>query len=100
MVPTSTHWFPCAHFGLADRVLHAECSTMNTVKVDDARRVQLPMLKPGDYYAPEMHGDDEIVLRKVIPRHRKRTKEEILSAMDQSPVNFTVSWDALKEEVR
>jgi len=74
-------------------------SAMNAIKVDDARRVRLPKLNPGDYYEPE-YSEKEVVLRKVEPPIQKMSKEEILRAIDGSPLCFTKSWDELKDEVR
>ena len=73
---------------------------MIAVKVDDARRVRLPTLRPGDYYEPEFHGEDEVVLRKVIPPRRKMTVAEALEAIRRSPLQFTKSWDEIKKETR
>jgi len=73
---------------------------VNAVQVDEQRRLLLPMLKPGDYYAPEFHGESEIVLRKIEQPERKRTKEKILRAIEKSPIRFTASWDDLKAEIR
>src|SRR5437870_5466190 len=70
---------------------------MNAVQVDQSRRLTLPMLKPGDFYETEMRGENEILLRKVVPRPQKMTKEEILQAIEQSPIRFTASWDEIKE---
>jgi hypothetical protein len=72
---------------------------MNAIKVDDARRVQLPELNPGDYYEP-IYGEKEVVLRKVDPPGRKMSRDEILRAIDSSPLRFTKSWVELKEEIR
>ena len=73
---------------------------MNAVKVDDARRVRLPTLRPGDYYEPEFHGAEEVVLRKVVPPRRKMTQAEALEAIRRSPLKFTKSWDEIKKETR
>lgn len=73
---------------------------MNAVKVDEEKRIRLPMAQPGDYYAPEAHGENEIVLRKVSPPIAKRTKAEILHALEMSPLRFECSWDELKKLTR
>jgi hypothetical protein len=73
---------------------------MNAVKVDDARRVRLPALHPGDYYEPEFRGEDEVVLRKIIPPRRQMTQAEALEAIRRSPLKFTKSWDEIKKETR
>ena len=38
---------------------------MNAIKVDDAHRIQLAVLAPGDLYEPEIVSPDEITLRRV-----------------------------------
>ena len=38
---------------------------MNAIKVDDAHRIQLAALAPGDLYEPEIVSADEIMLRRV-----------------------------------
>jgi hypothetical protein len=38
---------------------------MNTVKVDEAHRIQIAALAPGDLYEPEIISHDEIKLRRV-----------------------------------
>jgi hypothetical protein len=73
---------------------------MNAIKVDETRRVRLPMLAPGDYYVPETVGSDSILLHKVPPPKRHMTKAEVLAAMANSPVGSTVSWEKLKKEIR
>jgi hypothetical protein len=54
---------------------------MNAIKVDEAHRIQLSVLRPGDLYQPEVHGPeaDEITLRRLKPAtQRKMTKAEAL----------------------
>lgn len=38
---------------------------MNAVKVDEAHRIQIAVLAPGDLYEPEIVSPDEINLRRV-----------------------------------
>ena len=38
---------------------------MNAVKVDEAHRIQIAALAPGDLYEPEIVSPDEITLRRV-----------------------------------
>jgi hypothetical protein len=73
---------------------------MNAVKVDDTRRVRLPMLAPGDYYVPEPMGENSILLHKVPPPRRQMTQAEVLAAIEESPIRFKSNWEVLKEEVR
>jgi hypothetical protein len=76
---------------------------MDAVKVDEAHRIQLAVLKPGDVYEPEIHGPDadEITLRRLKqPRQRKRTKAEALQAIDSTPLRFGGTWNELRKETR
>lgn len=38
---------------------------MNAVKVDEAHRIQIAVLAPGDLYEPEIVSPNEITLRRV-----------------------------------
>lgn len=80
--------------------LALEIPKVNAIKVDDTKRVRLPMLTPGDYYMPEVHGENEVLLRRVPVPRRRMTREQVLQAIEESPIRFTRSWDKLKEEIR
>jgi hypothetical protein len=75
---------------------------MNAIKVDNAHRIRLMVLRPGDYYEPEIDGPDQITLRRLAPAGRRGriTKSEALKAIERSPLRFTKSWDRVKEETR
>jgi len=73
---------------------------MDAVKVDAEQRIRLTQLNPGDYYVPEFHGTEEVLLHRVPPPSAKRTKAEILRALDASPLRFTAPWDVVKRETR
>jgi len=74
---------------------------MNAVKVDSARRIRLTVLNPGDYYEPDIQEQGErITLRRLQPPRKRRTKAEILKAINKAPTPFTCSWDQLKQETR
>ena len=73
---------------------------MNAVKVDDAHRIEVSVLQPGDYYEPEVLGDNDVLLRKVELPRRKPTFAEAMAAIENSPLRFTKSWDEIKEETR
>jgi len=75
---------------------------MNAVKVDEDHRIRIAALRPGDYYEPEIRGQqaDEITLRRLQPPRRKMTKAEVLKAIDESPLQFTKSWDEIRKETR
>jgi hypothetical protein len=79
-----------------------EFPNMNAVKVDAAKRIRLPVLRPGDYYEPECLGPEEIMLRRVPEPKRKlqMTKAQALAAIERSRLRFTVSWAELRLETR
>jgi hypothetical protein len=69
---------------------------------DDKKRVRLPAVHPRDVYHPETLTRDLIILRRVEPPKpkKKMTREQIMDAIENSPITFTKSWDELKKEVR
>lgn len=74
---------------------------MNIIKVDETKAIHLEFLRPGDCYEPEIVSADEIKLHRVMDRSSgKMTKEEVLVALEKSPLSFTKSWDELKRETR
>ena len=73
---------------------------MNAIKVDDAHRIRIPALRPGDYYEPEVLGEEDVLLRKVRLPGRKPTYAEAMAAIENSPLRFTKSWDEIKKETR
>lgn len=80
----------------------AEFRAVNTVKVDEAKRIRLSVLNPGDYYVADYRGPEEIVLRRVRETGRKgqMTQAEALEAVERSPLQFKVSWEELRLETR
>ena len=83
--------------------LEWEIYTMKLIKVDSAKRIRLPQLRPGDYYQPEIRGDQaqEVTLRRCPPPPKRQwTKQEALRAIEKSALRFTRSWDQVKEETR
>jgi hypothetical protein len=73
---------------------------VNAVKVDDAHRIQLSVLRPGDYYEPEVLGENEVLLRKVELTRPRPTFAEAMAAIESSPPRFTRNWDEIKRETR
>jgi hypothetical protein len=67
---------------------------------DDKKRLRIPAARPRDVYHPETLTRDLIVLRRVEPPRKKMTREEIMRAIENSPIKFTKSWDELKKEIR
>jgi hypothetical protein len=69
---------------------------------DDKKRLRIPAAHPRDVYHPETLSRDLIVLRRVEPPKRKKrmTREQILRAIENSPIKVTKSWDELKLEIR
>ena len=57
------------------------------------------MLTPGDYFVPQNVGTNDLLLHKVrLPSRRSKT--EVLAALDKSPIKFTASWNELKKDLR
>ena len=73
---------------------------MNAVKVDETHRIQVSVLRPGDYYEPEVLGENEVLLWKVQPPRCKLTFAEAVTVIENSPLRFTKSWDEIKKETR
>lgn len=75
---------------------------MKAVEVDQAHRIQLEALRPGDLYEPEINGPhaEEVRLRRLKTGRSKMTKAEALKAIEQSPLRFSHSWDELRHETR
>ena len=79
-----------------------EIPTMITFRADDKKRIRIPAVHPRDVYHPETLTRDLIVLRRIEPPkpQKRMTREEVLRAIENSPIKFTKSWDELKAEVR
>jgi hypothetical protein len=75
-------------------------TVVNAVKVDETHRIQVSVLRPGDYYEPEVLGENEVLLRKVELPRRRPTFAEAMAAIESSPLRFTKSWDEIKKETR
>ena len=73
---------------------------MNAVRVDDAHRIQVSVLRAGDYYEPEVLGENDVLLRKVESPRRRPTFAEAMAAIESSPLRFTKSWNEIKKETR
>lgn len=59
---------------------------MFVVKVDAGRRLRLRVLRPGDYYEPEVLSLDQVNFRRVPPpRRRKLTKASSLGSHREEP---------------
>ena len=59
---------------------------MNAIKVDEARRLRLPRLRPGDLYEPEYLNTEEIVLRRVPePKRKTRSSQTRVTNVDPLP---------------
>ncbi len=75
---------------------------MYAIKADKGKLLRLGVLRPGDYYEPEIESLDRIELRRVPPpRHPvKLTKAQAMQALENSRLRFTHTWDQIKEETR
>lgn len=70
------------------------------IVADDKKRLRIPSVHPHDVYHPETLTRDLIVLRRVEPPKKRMTREEIMKAIESSPIRFAKSWDELKKEIR
>jgi hypothetical protein len=73
-----------------------------TTKADAKRRIVLPEAQPGDVYDIQKQRDGTYLLVKLErPKPRRRlSKEECLRAMDESPLQPTMSWEELASLTR
>jgi hypothetical protein len=72
------------------------------IVADDKKRVRIPAAHPRDVYHPETLTRDLIVLRRIEPPKPKKrmTREQIMRAIENSPIKVIKSWDELKAEIR
>lgn len=68
--------------------------------MDKAHRIQISVLRPGDYYEREVLGENQVLLRRVELPRRRPTFDEAMAAIESSPLRFTKSWDEIKKEAR
>ena len=75
---------------------------MNAVKVDEAKRVRLKIMEPGDYYEPEYTDSNIITLRKVPPppRPKKMTRSDVLQASKNCKLKPKMHWQELRKRTR
>ncbi len=71
---------------------------MSTTKTDSKKRVVIPTAKPGDIFDIRTQGEGRYLLvRLQRPEDTpKKTREECLKAMSESPLGFRLSWDELR----
>ena len=73
-----------------------------TVKADDKKRVVLPGANPGDVFDCENQGPGRFLLirlNKPEPPKRK-TRKEVLKAIEKSTLHLDMSWEELKAWTR
>lgn len=74
---------------------------MNAVKVDQARRIRLPELRPGDYYEPAIGPNGEhITLRRLKSPRPRLTAEEIRRRIRRSKLRFARTWEEMRADTR
>lgn len=75
---------------------------MDAVKVDHEGRIQLRILRPGDYYEPAFVSPDVITLRRVAasPQAPLLTAEAVRRAVLGSDLDFGASYDEVRELTR
>lgn len=75
---------------------------MQTVTVEKAQNALPELLQKvanGEQFTITQNGEPKAVLSSASAKHTA-SREEILRAIDKSPIRFTSSWDDLKKEVR
>lgn len=76
-------------------------SDVNAIKVDDAHRIQISILAPGDLYEPQIISADEITLRRVASSdtgsQRAKVSFEKCGGYTVGVSDQTVSLDSIKE---
>ena len=78
-----------------------EFYTMSAVKVDQAHRIRLPELRPGDYYEPVIGPNGEqVTLRRLKSPRLRLTAEEIRQRIERSKLRFTRSWEEMRADTR
>jgi hypothetical protein len=73
-----------------------------TVTADAKRRVVVPGIKPGDVFACEQQDENRFMLVKLtvpLPA-RKKTRNEILRAINQSKMSPAMNWEKLRTLTR
>jgi hypothetical protein len=74
---------------------------MNAVKVDQAHRIRLPELKPGDYYEPAIGPNgDQVTLRRLKSARPRLTSEAIRRRIQSSKLRFTRTWEEMRADSR
>jgi len=73
-----------------------------TVTADAKRRVVVPGIKPGDVFACEQQDENRFMLVKLtVPSPaRKKTRNEILRAINQSKMSPAMNWEKLRTLTR
>jgi hypothetical protein len=66
---------------------------MNAVKADEAHGSQVSVLRPGDYYEPQLLGENEVLLRKAELPRRRPAFAEAMAAFESSPLRVSKSCD-------
>ena len=76
--------------------------TMSTTTADSKKRVVIPTVKPGDVFDIQIQAEGRYLLVRlqrpdVVP---KKSREECLRAMAESPLGLRLSWDQLRQLTR
>ena len=74
---------------------------MATITTCDSRhRVKVPAAIPGKQYLPDGLTLIEVPQAESNRLRPRKTKEEILAAIDRSTFEFTASWEEICQETR
>jgi hypothetical protein len=76
---------------------------MSTQELDSEKRIVLPDGRPGDVFEIQPQGEGRFLLVRQTspePSGRKKSREEIMDAIENSRIQMTMSWDELRKITR
>lgn len=75
---------------------------MSTITADQKKRVVLPHARPGDVFAVNQDPAGRWILVRLLPERPKRRLQakQVASALRESPLQPTLSWEQLKRATR
>lgn len=75
---------------------------MSTSRVDHKHRIELPGSQPGDVFEVQRQADGGYVLVHLHepPTERRKTRDEILEAIDANPLKLSMTWEEIRKATR
>ena len=75
---------------------------MSKLRVDAEHRILLPGSQPGEVFDVERRPDGGYVLARLdaFAPKQLRTEDEVRRAMEESPLNLTMTWEELRKITR